>query len=531
MTLLVHLLISSTFLTCQLPAQAVVPTTNSTSSATGDGVTNTFTFTFELLQASDMTAYVAGVLQTQNVAYIVTPTGGSYPCTGGTITFQATFTPANSAAILMARQLTLIQSINLPVEGSLPSSTLQTVFDRACMQIQQINTNQLLSLQLPITSIGVNTALPTPVALNLIGWDNLAQNVVNYTPQAVVANVTGVGFGNMVGPATSTIGNMVVWNNTTGTLTKNGIAPPSISQYVGGDGAGNFLDKTLPNPVYTNLRTYLNTGAPFSDGSSTGNATVFVGPLPTGKFVTVDDGSGNLSVVTLTEISSSIAGLTISTAYSEFLVNTAGVETLEFDSWSGINTPLTYGKDAAGRLCKSGSTNKLLIAELYCSAAGKVSNWTGERSLVNIYNQQEVPVLAQIPVSSWTYGTGTIRASDANTTNGQGRVGIFIGSNPQTVNVTFVQNISNPGSGSNPAYAFALGLDSTTAYSSFVSSSTSVGVSTSVQQTCTINYAVTPSTGSHFIQMLENAIGGVATATILGNSANAASGLTGTVNN
>ena len=58
------LLIASAFVSSSLPVQAVVPTTNSTSSATGDGVTNTFTFTFELLQASDMTAYVAGVLQT-----------------------------------------------------------------------------------------------------------------------------------------------------------------------------------------------------------------------------------------------------------------------------------------------------------------------------------------------------------------------------------------------------------------------------------------------------------------------------------
>jgi hypothetical protein len=208
-------------------SQAVVPTTNSTSTATGDGVTNTFTFTFELLQAADMTVYVNKVLQTQSVAYTVQPTGGSYPCTGGTITFQATYTPANTAAILMSRMLTLTQTIALPVEGALPSSTLQTVFDRATMQIQQIQTSQLLSLQLPITSVGVNTALPTPVALNLIGWDSGGINVVNYTPQQVAAEAVVSG---VLGPSTSTVGHIPTFNNTTGNLlTDSGSSIASIT--------------------------------------------------------------------------------------------------------------------------------------------------------------------------------------------------------------------------------------------------------------------------------------------------------------
>src|ERR1700722_6228602 len=216
LALLSCFLIAGAFISGSLPTYAVVPTTNSTSSATGDGVTNTFTFTFELLQASDLTVYVAGILQTQNVAYIVTPTGGSYPCTGGTITFQATYTPANNAAILMARQLTLTQTINLPVEGALPSSTLQTVFDRACMQIQQLNTNQNLSITLPITEIGsVNTQLPTPTALDVIGWDSTGTNIVNYTPAQVAANA---GASSVFGPTTSTIGHVAAFNNGTGNL-------------------------------------------------------------------------------------------------------------------------------------------------------------------------------------------------------------------------------------------------------------------------------------------------------------------------
>lgn len=165
-----------------------------------------------------MTVYVSSVLQIQNVAYIVSPSGGSYPCTGGFITFQATYTPPNTAVILMARQLTLTQTVALPVEGELPSATLETVFDRATMQIQQIATAQSLSLQLPITSIGVSTALPAPVAFDLFGWDSTATSIVNYSPAQIVASVPGMGSGNVIGPNSSTVGHVAAFANTNGQL-------------------------------------------------------------------------------------------------------------------------------------------------------------------------------------------------------------------------------------------------------------------------------------------------------------------------
>ena len=422
MTLFVHLLICSTFLTCQLSAQAVVPTTNSTSSATGDGVTNTFTFTFELLQASDMTVYVNGGLQTQSVAYIVSPTGGSYPCTGGTITFQATYTPANAAAILMARMLTLTQTINLPVEGSLPSSTLQTVFDRACMQIQQISTAQSLSLQLPITSVGlVNTALPTPVALNLIGWDSGAMNIVNYTPQQIVAQAASSG---VIGPGTTTVnGAIPTWNNTIGTLLGTGIVPVASGNVVTDTGTG-FVSKS-PILGQTQIRIYLVSGSPEADGSSSGNTTVYVGPYK-GNLVTQDNGSGVLSTIKLTEIGTSISSLVNGDAYSVYIYNNAGTETVEIDQdWTNPITAPSYSTDALGRLTKPSSTNKLLVGEFYCSSTGHTNDYIGERSVSNEFNELSKAVFAQDTTSSWTYATPTLRAANANTTNGQGRVTVF----------------------------------------------------------------------------------------------------------
>jgi hypothetical protein len=500
LTLLVHLLISSTFLTCQLPAQAVVPTTNSTSTATGDGVTNTFTFTFELLQASDMTVYVNSVLQTYNVAYIVTPTGGSYPCTGGTITFQTTYTPANGAAILMARSLTLTQTISLPVEGALPSSTLQTVFDRACMQIQQIQTNQLLSLQLPITSIGVNTALPTPVALNLIGWDSGGINVVNYTPQQIVANVTSIGLGNVVGPASSTIGHIALFNNGTGTLLSD-LAPGASGNIATSNGSA-WVSSAPAAVIYNNTRAYLVSNSPYADGSSSGNTTIYAGPTTIGKNQTWDNGSGVLTNSVLTQVSLSLGSLTSASSYSLFEYNNSGTWTLEADVWSGINTPLTYGSDAAGRLTKSGSTNKLLIAEFYLSGTGTVYNWTGERDLVNIYNKIPVAVSAQVPTASWSYTSSAWRGSDANTTNGQGRISFFESSIPSAISVQFSQALSL--AATNAGVYNAIGLNSSTSPTSSIAAAQSS--SGTYLLTNSTNYSGTPSTGYNYLQAMEYAI-------------------------
>jgi hypothetical protein len=518
LSLLACFLIAGAFVSSSLPTLAVVPTTNSTSPATGDGVTNTFTFTFELLQASDMTVYVSGILQTFNVAYIVTPTGGSYPCTGGTITFQSTYTPPNIAAILMARKLTLTQTINLPVEGALPSSTLQTVFDRACMQIQQINTNQLLSLQLPITSVGVNTALPAPIAFDIFGWDSTATNVVNYTPQQIVANITAIGSGNVIGPVSSTVGHVALFNNILGTLlSDSGIVSSSL-----------ITTSNLPAVIYNNARAYLVTGSPYADGSSSGNATIYVGPLSTGKFQTYDNGSGVLTSAALIETSISISGLTTATSYSLFLYNNAGTWTLETDAWSGINTPLTYVKDAAGRLAKTGATNKLLVAEFYCSSAGLVFNYlAGERSLANIYNKIPMGILGTMSTATWIpTSSSAFNPPNANTTIGQGRVQGFMSSVAPAIDLVYIQSaqLFCNATPSDAAYTEGIGVDSASTLSSLpallstapAASNSKISVFSATGTTRYSSSTITP--GFHYFQMLEKGGGGTSVIGVGSNS-------------
>lgn len=492
-------------------------------SYTTDGVTQTFPFTFRITDASQIQVFLDSVLQSAGTYTLLT--NAATTGIGGSVTTNAVI--AASHTLRIQRTSDFLQNNSLGNNQALPPQTIEAMIDKVTIIAQQINA-AIATAPIPPVASNITNALGNGGPNYLVGLDatGLLFNFLN--PVTVFQNAfPNAGAGNVNGTPT-TVGNIPTYTNANGQQLGAGIAPGAAGNVPTSNGT-NWVSSAAAAVIYNNVRSYLNTGAQYTDGSSSGNATIFAGPIPTGKIQTVDSGAGALSTVTLTEISLSIAGLLINTAYSLFMTNTAGVQSLEVLAWSGTNTAPTYGKDAAGRLCKSGSTNKLLINEFMCSAAGKVFNWTGERSFINTYNQIEVPIFAQMGVSSWNYGTGTTRASNANTTNGQGRVGIFIGSIPSAVGATFVQNISNPGSGSNPAYAFGIALDSTTVLPSLTGTSTSVGVNTSTQTTCTSQYNGMPSIGSHFLQMVENAVGGVATATIYGNSANNGSGLSGTM--
>jgi hypothetical protein len=360
------------------------------------------------------------------------------------------------------------------------------------------------------TTYSGTTALATATITTLT-----VTNAPTFTAPPTVPNggtgaATFTAHGVMLGEGTSAL-SVTAAGAVNTALTGNGAADPTFQQ----------LSYAIPQ-----LRVYLVTGSPYADGSSSGNTAIFCGPLPTGDMVTWDNGSGVLTTTALTECTLSLTA-TSAHSYSVFLYNNSGTWTLEIDVWSGANTPLTYGTDALGRYAKSGATNKLLVAEFYASGSNTVYNWTGERSLCNIYNTISKSVFAQIPAASWTYGTATWRASDANTTNGQGRVGVFSSSVPNSINASFAQDMAL---GANNCW-ISIGIDST---SSPTAREASAFTNADGEVICSIvaNYAGVLSPGIHYVQMMEYVQG---TETFYGNGVAVGSGnagssaLTGTI--
>jgi hypothetical protein len=244
-------------------------------------------------------------------------------------------------------------------------------------------------------------------------------------------------------------------------------------------------------------RLYMTTAAPYGDHAAA--TTVFYGPAVSNTIL-INNGTGYI-LQTFSEVSFSTAALAsgVYDVYVKSASNTT-LATPTTAAWSG-STPPTRTTDNYGRSCKSGDTTSLLVGAVSVNGSNNVTDNTATRGVCNIYNVAARTLFAQIASTSWTYASTTWRASNANTTDGQGRFSFLVANaqSPTTIDATFMQGLTaNGGAGGS-----AIGLDSTTApyNSSFIMNSAGANAtSNTVRQTIT---APTAGVGLHYLQMLE----------------------------
>jgi len=118
-----------------------VSTTTTAVSAAGDGSTTDFTFTFEILAASDLRVIVvtdstgAESEKTLTTDYTVAGVG---QVNGGTVTFVTA--PASGETVHIKRgNMALTQPTNYTPNDPFPAETHENALDRVALQIQQIN--------------------------------------------------------------------------------------------------------------------------------------------------------------------------------------------------------------------------------------------------------------------------------------------------------------------------------------------------------------------------------------------------------
>ena len=208
-----------------------VTTTNLTANFTGDGVTVTFPFTFALQQASDLTVYLAGVLQA-NTLYAVNINANGV---GGTISF--TTAPTAAIAGFMQRVIPVLQLTSLTNEGDIPSITLTNIVDRLTMIDQQLSFSVGLSLSLPASQAGiVSLVLPVPAATQFLQWNGTATALVNASLSPT----------STLGPGTTTANAVALWNSTNGTLLGQVTGTGNSGQVLTSPGAGGAPTWTTP---------------------------------------------------------------------------------------------------------------------------------------------------------------------------------------------------------------------------------------------------------------------------------------------
>lgn len=186
-------------------------------------------------------------------------------------------------------------------------------------------------------------------------------------------------------------------------------------------------------------------------------------------------------------------------AWSSDTSRGTGAGTTELQLLSGVLTnanaiTLRFGS-AVGNTVAVTINQATYVGTFRATADGQSTDSLAQRLLYNHYNRVVRTFLAQIPTASWSYNSVTIRASNADSSAGSGRVNILLGQ-PQNMEVEFIQLVDN-GAAVGQNY---IGIDSTIAGSAQINV---IGqVNGRYVNHC--KYTGYPGLGFHFLQMLEN---------------------------
>lgn len=167
-----------------MPGMSVTSTTRKAGPFSGDGVNATFPFTFKVFQASDVLVVQTDpsgneTTQTLTSQYTVTLNANQDGNPGGSVTMLTA--PPIGYLTTLGSQVPQTQPTVLTNTGGFYPTVINDMLDRATILIQQASEKLGRALTLPFSaSAGVSAQLPGPVAGNLLGWDALAQKIVNY---------------------------------------------------------------------------------------------------------------------------------------------------------------------------------------------------------------------------------------------------------------------------------------------------------------------------------------------------------------
>jgi len=139
-------------------------------SATGNGVTTVFAYSYRILDDDDLLVYVAGTLQTKGTHYSVSGVGDA---NGGNVTFVTA--PSNGAAVVIARQRPYARTeYDYQRNGSFDEETVDADIDSVVMMVQQLYADRLRGFKAPIevtTDQVLTSALWAARASKILSFD------------------------------------------------------------------------------------------------------------------------------------------------------------------------------------------------------------------------------------------------------------------------------------------------------------------------------------------------------------------------
>lgn len=226
-----------------IPALASVPDTTFENTYTTDGSTVVYSFTWRLIDPTQMIVQLNGTTQSTSEYTVFQNSNGI----GGTVTFNSA--PGSGETLLIERDSDLLQNDQLLNNQALPPATLQSMFDKATIQIQQLQ-NEINNL---------------PLVSKIIAGDNTT--ITSTGPDGtgdVTINSTGGGGG---GGDITTSGWPATWQPT---VTGNNLALPTSIPASAFDQSGASTGQTF---VYNGGWGVGPVGIPFGGLGISGSAT------------------------------------------------------------------------------------------------------------------------------------------------------------------------------------------------------------------------------------------------------------------
>jgi len=181
---------------------------------TADGVNDTFSFTFRILNNADLAVKVDGILQAEGVNYDVvnvTPLGGD-------IVFQAGSIPVLNSSVSIERDTSLDQNTDYVAGDPFPAETHEIALDKLTMIVQELsNVLQAVSgTGLPLDPTGVF-------------WDALSRRIQNLPAPALATDAANKSYvDSLVGTGVDADNNETITGLWTFTQVINGLTTGNL---------------------------------------------------------------------------------------------------------------------------------------------------------------------------------------------------------------------------------------------------------------------------------------------------------------
>lgn len=402
-----------------------VTTTSNRNDHIGDDSTTLFAFTFAIQQSTDMTVYFDGVVQLSGYVVSINSSG-----VGGTVSFSVA--PSDDVKVSLIREVDYTQETSLPTETNIPEATLENAYDKNTMLAQQLKEITDRCLKLSVDTIGVDTDLPNPTdypGYLLVANDD-GDGFELKSANEIFNEMEGGGYGDMLGPATSTVvGGIVLFDSLDGTQTKQ-LGLGAADQVVKMNSLGTAFEvgAVSAGGAGWNARLSLESGVLISTSDQLAKTTLYVvgGRVPTNSSGTI--GSAKISGG---QISKSLTGVVTSKGVDVYIRIASGsdYDTVEFVDWTNTTTQATtpsYNAEADAYFHPT-NTAWLWVGCFIPSASGQCEVSSKLCSLWN-YGKRTLHFLNSIEgTNSWTYGTNTWRAVNGGSTLGTAKVRLMNG--------------------------------------------------------------------------------------------------------